>query len=91
MALLLRKTNAQARIQGCEPGWGDADYTVLDDERIVGRICREMLLGESKWRWFLNTSPHAAPVPHNGVCNSLDEAKAAFKERYEQVKENDYR
>lgn len=36
---------------------------------------------EQKWRWFLNTSPLPVPVPvpHNGVENSLEDAKAAFK------------
>jgi hypothetical protein len=37
MTLLLRKQNAQDRIEGLKPfGWKDTDYAVLDDET---RIC----------------------------------------------------
>jgi len=42
MTLILRKTKAQARIEGWDQSWSDTDYTVLDNERIVGRIYREM-------------------------------------------------
>jgi hypothetical protein len=49
-----RKMKVQARIEGKEQGWTDTDYAVLERERIVGRIYREMLVGEQKWRWFLN-------------------------------------
>ena len=57
MTLLLRKSNTQAPIEGWVTGWADTDYTVLDGERIVGRIYREQLLGEQKWRWFLARRP----------------------------------
>jgi hypothetical protein len=50
-----------------------------------------MLVGEQKWRWFLKTSPYPTPAPHNGVENTLEGAKAAFKQRYEQVKDTVYR
>jgi hypothetical protein len=56
-----------------------------DDVRIVGRIYQERLRGVLKWRWFLNTSPDAAPPPNSGVEDTLDEAKAAFKKRYEAI------
>jgi len=53
MTLLLRKSSAQARIEGWDPSnWSDNDYAVVDDT-IVGRIYREMILGKPKWRWFL--------------------------------------
>jgi hypothetical protein len=64
--------------------WGDDDYAVVDGETRVGRIYREMLLGKMKWRWFLQTVP--ATPPNQGVADTLDEAKAAFRQRYEQVK-----
>jgi hypothetical protein len=41
------------------------------------------LLGQFKWRWFLQTVP--APPPNNGVTDTLEEAKAAFKKRYGEV------
>jgi hypothetical protein len=50
----------------------------------VGRIYREMIHGEPKWRWFLQTVP--APPPNQGMADTLDEAKAALAKRYEEVK-----
>jgi hypothetical protein len=35
------------------------------------------------WRWFLQTAP--ATPPNQGMADTLDEAKTAFKKRYEQV------
>ena len=91
MTLLLRKSSAQARIEGWESGnWPDDDYAVVDNT-IVGRIYREMILGEPKWRWFLQCIPEAGPErpippPNQGMADTLDEAKAAFAKRYEEVK-----
>jgi hypothetical protein len=59
MTLLLRKSSAQARIEGWDPrNRSDDDYAVVDDT-IVGRIYREMILGKPKWRWFLQQIPEA--------------------------------
>ncbi len=83
MTLLLRKTRAHARIQGWSEGWSEDDYVILDGERVVGRIYRQQIHGEPRWLWFLQTDP--APPPNSGMGVTLDEAKAAFKKRYEQV------
>jgi hypothetical protein len=57
MTLLLRKSSAQARIEGWDPrNRSDDDYAVVDD-MIVGRIYREMIIGKPKWRWFLQCIP----------------------------------
>ena len=54
MTLLLRKQNAQDRIEGRKSfGWKDTDYAVLDDETRIGRMYRETLPAGLKWRWFL--------------------------------------
>jgi hypothetical protein len=66
--LLLKKSNRSTD-----------DYDVFDDGRIVGGTYKEMLIGELKWRWFLNTSPYPAPIPRNGVCDSLEEVKAGVQ------------
>jgi hypothetical protein len=42
-----------------------------------------IILGLPKWRWFLQTVPATPPI--QGVANTLDETKAAFKKRYEQL------
>jgi len=91
MTLLLRRSSAQARIEGWGPNiWGEDDYAVVDDT-IVGRIYREMIIGKPKWRWFLQCIPEAGPgrpipPPNQGMADTLDEAKAAFAKRYEEVK-----
>src|SRR5258708_37639793 len=91
MALLLRKSSAQARIEGWDPrNRSDDDYAVVDDT-IVGRIYREMILGKPKWRRFLQSIPEAGPgtpipPPNQGMPDTLAEAQAAFKQRYEAVR-----
>jgi hypothetical protein len=91
MTLLLRKTSPQARIEGWDPNiWGNDDYAVVEDT-IVGRIYRDMIIGKPKWRWFLQQIPEAGPgrpIPpsNQGMAESLDEAQAAFKKRYEEVR-----
>ena len=84
MTLILRKGSAQARIAGFERlNWADDDYDIVDETTVVGRIYRERLIGAFKWRWFLQTVP--ATPPNERIADSLDEAKAAFKARYEPV------
>jgi hypothetical protein len=43
-----------------------------------------VIRGEPKWMWFLQTEP--APPPNSGTADSLEEAKQAFKRRYQEVK-----
>jgi hypothetical protein len=85
LTLLLRKTKAQALISGWNPNvWGEDDYCILDGDCIVGRIYPEIIRGEPKWLWFLQTE--LAPPPNQGMVRSLEEAKAGFKRRYAEVK-----
>jgi hypothetical protein len=85
MTPLLRKTREHARMQGLDPSsWSDDDYVVVDDEIRVGRIYRELIHGQTKWRWLLQTVP--APPPNEGMADTLEEAKGGFKRRYEEVK-----
>jgi len=91
MVLLLRKSSAQARIEGWDPrNRSDHDYAVVEDT-IVGRIYREMIIAKPKWRWFLQQIPEAGPgrpipPPNQGMADTLEDAQAAFKKRYEEVK-----
>jgi hypothetical protein len=77
MVLLLRKSSAQARIEGWDPrNRSDDDYAVVDD-MIVGRIYREMIIGKPRWRWFLQQIPEAGPGrpiprPNQGMADTLD-------------------
>jgi len=84
MPLLLRKTRTQARIEGLDPTiWDEDDYAILDEAK-VGRIYSQRIHGEPKWVWWQQTDP--APPPNTGIADALDDAKAAFKKRYEEVK-----
>jgi hypothetical protein len=89
MTLILRKSSAQARIEGRNPAiWPDDDFAIVDDDISVGRIH-----GEPKWRWSIQQIPEAGPgrpiaPPNFGYANTLDEAKAAFKKRYTQLREH---
>jgi hypothetical protein len=81
MNVILRKSRAQALIEGLSPDiWGDNDYAVIDGETCIGCVYPELIRGKTKWRWFLLVMP-----PNNGITNSLDEAETEFKERYAQV------
>jgi len=59
---------------------------VIENERVVGRIHAEVILGQLRWRWAINGGPYALPPPHNGIANTLEDAKADFKKRYEEIK-----
>ena len=59
------------------------DFDVFDGEVRVGRIYRDTIHGNPKWRWFLQTVP--APTPNQGLADTLNQAKAAFKLRYQQL------
>jgi hypothetical protein len=69
-------------------GWDDAkdDYVILDGERSVGRIYKE-IHGDARWCWSINTGPYPASPPNNGVTNTLQAAKREFKTRYEEMKQ----
>jgi len=44
LALILRETTGQTRIEGLNADiWGDDDYSVVDDEMPVGGIYREAI------------------------------------------------
>jgi hypothetical protein len=84
MTLLLRKQGAQERIEEQEPplDWSEDDYAVVD-ETLIGRIYKLQVEGDLKWLWFLQVVP--APVPNQGMADTLDEAKAALAKRYQEV------
>jgi hypothetical protein len=51
---------------------------------------RDMIIGKPKWRWFLQQIPEAGPgrpipPPNQGMADTLEQAQAAFKKRYEEV------
>jgi hypothetical protein len=86
MTLILRRMNRHAELMGWSTGWSPDDYVVLDQDRSVGRIYKETTQSEPRWCWSINTSPYPAPPPHNGIAKSLEDAKQAFKVRYEEMK-----
>jgi hypothetical protein len=90
MTLLFRKQHTQDRIEQLDSfDWGEDDYAVVDetqavDERQIGRIYKERVPAGVKWLWSLQGA--RAPPPNEGIADTLDEAKAAFAKRYEEVK-----
>jgi hypothetical protein len=86
MTVFLRKMRAHDVIEGKEPGpWGEDDYAVVEG-RLIGRIYRDRVPGgETKWRWFLQSGP-GVPQPNAGEADTLDEAKEALAERYQQLR-----
>jgi hypothetical protein len=87
MTLLLRRQNAQDRIEGRKPfGWEDTDYAVLDDETRVGRMYLEQMPAGANWCWFLQVM--GAPPPKSGIADTLDEAKAEIAAAYERCRKN---
>jgi hypothetical protein len=78
--------NVHAALKGMTLGWAETDFVILDGEKSVGGIYGDTIIGEVKWHWSINTSPFPAPQPNNGYSNSLEEAKQAFKERYQQMR-----
>ncbi len=86
MKLILRSMNKHTPLMRWSTTWGNDDFVILDQDRSVGRIYKDVIHGEPKWSWSINTSPYPTPPPHNGVENSLEEAKVAFKTRYEEMK-----
>jgi hypothetical protein len=90
LTLILRKQRAQDRIKGRYLfDWGEDDYVVIDDtqavdETQIGRIYKERTPAGVKWLWSLQGA--RAPPPNQGIADTLDEAKAALAERYEEVK-----
>jgi hypothetical protein len=83
--LLLRKTKAQSLLSGWNPNiWGEDDYCIRDGDVVVGRI----LPGDHQRRAEMDVVPsdQACAAAERGVVGSLEEAKARFKARYQEVK-----
>ena len=92
--LTLREMRQQARIEGLNPDtWDEDDFAVIDSYAVigsdtgkrVGRIYPEMIQGDQKWLWFLQAEP--TPPSNSGIADSLDEAKAQFERRYQEVRD----
>ncbi len=70
MTLLLRKSSAQARIEGWDPSnRSDDDYAVVDDT-IVGRIYREMIPRKTEVAVVLAADPGGRSGEANPAAQS---------------------
>lgn len=63
------------------------DYLVRWKGEVVRRILRhrEMPMGQPSWYWGINLSPLPQPADWKSYAASLDDAKAAFKDRWERL------
>jgi hypothetical protein len=56
---------AQPRVEGLNPDiWAENDYAIIDPDinKRVGRIYPEIILGEPKRLWFLQTERRCRPT-----------------------------
>jgi hypothetical protein len=82
--LLLRKSRAQARIEGWDAsGWSEDDYAVVDETRVVGRIYRE--IHPRRTQVEMVPANRAGAASEQRLADTLDEAKAVFKRRKGEV------
>jgi hypothetical protein len=84
MPLSLRRTRLSS------PVYADkADYCVIDDGKVIGRIYEEWYTPpDLRWFWSI-TDFHIDPalgITTNGRVPTLDEAKAQFKSSWERVR-----
>jgi hypothetical protein len=83
MALTLKRTGLASLAY---QDW--ADFTVLDDEHVVGRIYEDRFApAELRWYWSITVfvDPRARLVTH-GRAATLDAAKAGFLASWNQWK-----
>ena len=80
MDLTLRKT-----VIGGETN--DSDFTVLSDGVSVGRINEQpgVPMGRPNWSWGIVLPDQVQPSDWRGLAASLEEAKAAFKKKLEEI------
>jgi hypothetical protein len=72
--LVLRRANVSRK----GGPWQHDDYDVFDGERDVGRVFRQ---ADGSWFWGVSFQ-HTGRKSY-GYAGSLDEAKAAFRAKYE--------
>jgi hypothetical protein len=85
MALFLRHTGLSS------PAFADqADYCVIDEGRIIGRIYEQLYVPDDvRWFWSI-TAFHVDPalgISTNGRVPTLEEAKARFRASWSRVSE----
>lgn len=63
------------------------DWLVKWKGEVIGRILRhrEIPMGGAAWYWGINLSPLPQPPDWRGYSMTLDDAKAAFKARWERL------
>jgi hypothetical protein len=85
--LILKRASA-SRPSGV---WKDADYNVLADGKVIGRIYEDGSAStppELRWLWSVTAVVPAIPNVTNGHAATLDEAKAKFRAAWEKAKGN---
>jgi len=59
------------------------DYEIINAGQTVGRVYRMKSTGRELWRWTQIGMRAPSHGPNGGVADSLDEAKAAFREAWD--------
>jgi hypothetical protein len=75
VALILKKTASIYRI-----GAGDDDYTVLDGDRVIGRIFLSPASPPDRnWMWTITARDYPPSIHSRGYCATREQAMADFK------------
>jgi hypothetical protein len=66
--------------------WSDADFDVLADDKLVGRIMKSAVPPPGlPWFWTLVYGYHRDRTPTDGYAATREDAMAAFKKSWERV------
>jgi hypothetical protein len=83
MVLLLRRTDLSDNPN---------DWSVVDDDKVVGRIYEDTVVASADMRWFwtifVSRPGPRQPVTTDGRARTLDEARAQFRAAWEPFKAN---
>ena len=74
-------TDEPYRLRLAWPGEDENDFLVLDQRaNIIGRIYRELATSQCRWLFFVGSGNLPRRADFHGYVESLEAAKARFKE-----------
>ncbi|WP_091862974.1 hypothetical protein [Bosea robiniae] len=78
---------SEFRLRRTWPGEDESDFLVLDERaNIIGRIYREVATSQGRWLFFVGPGNLPRRADFHGYVETLEEAKARFKELWPQYR-----